>query len=227
MGGEEAAIEGLLDLSNLSNITPRPTTAEGQWQTHTSPQQSSHPDQNFSFLPSSEIAKTPQSITGSISTALHLHSPVHQFPTPSRRPNIQLTGQETILLRNYIDNISPWVLYSFIPSWISKTNIPSKIDTGDPLNHFGTTVPQRAMQHPILLYAIFAISAQNLSRVAEYDEREDSRYYSECISLLIPVISVDEDCDENVLAATVLLRIYEEGCGTSHFLFLDGEILGN
>lgn len=88
------------------------------------------------------------------------------------------------------------------------------------MNHFGTTVPQRAMQQPILLQAIFAVSAQNMSRVSTYDESEGSRYYSECISLLIPTISqVDEDCNENVLAATVLLRIYEEGSGVYHLHF--------
>ena len=67
------------------------------------------------------------------------------------------------------------------------------------------------MQYPILLHAIFAISAQNLSLVSTYDETESPHYYSECISLLIPTISqVDQDCDENVLIATVLLRMYEE-----------------
>jgi hypothetical protein len=74
------------------------------------------------------------------------------------------------------------------------------------------------MQHPILLHAIFAVSAQNMSLVSTYDEGEGPHYYSECISLLIPIISqVEEDCDENVLAATVILRMYEEMSGTCQF----------
>lgn len=51
--------------------------------------------------------------------------------------------------------------------------------------------------------------------VSETDETEGSWYYGHCISLLIPIISqVEQNCDENVLAATVLLRSYEEMGGT-------------
>lgn len=43
---------------------------------------------------------------------------------------------------------------------------------------------------------------------------EGSHYYSECISLLIPTISqVEEHYDENVLTATLILRVYEEMSG--------------
>jgi hypothetical protein len=74
------------------------------------------------------------------------------------------------------------------------------------------------MQHPILLNAIFAISAQNMSLVSNYDALEGPHYYHECISLMIPTIShIEEDCDENLLAATVLLRTYEEMDGIFQF----------
>lgn len=73
------------------------------------------------------------------------------------------------------------------------------------------------MQHPILLHAIFAISAQHMRLVSETDETEGSCYYGHCISLLIPIISqVEQNCDENVLAATVILRLYEEMGGAYH-----------
>ena len=71
------------------------------------------------------------------------------------------------------------------------------------------------MQDQILLHAIFAISAQHMRLISETDETEGSCYYSHCISLLIPIISqAEQNCDENVLAGTVILRLYEEMSGT-------------
>lgn len=80
--------------------------------------------------------------------------------------------------------------------------------------HFGTVVPQRAMQHPILLHAMFAVAAKHMSLVLTYDAAEGSHYYNECISLLIPtIVQAEENYDENLLAATVILRSYEEMSG--------------
>ncbi|KAH6662721.1 fungal-specific transcription factor domain-containing protein [Halenospora varia] len=191
LGGEEAAIEGLLDLSNLGSNNGG--GLRSQWHApHTEDRESpSHPNQAPPFVQSEISGNSPLDISNGASFSFQ--SPASQTSTPSRCSSVQLSGREAILLRNYIENISPWA------------------DAGDPRNHFGTIVPQRAMQHPILLRAIFAVSAQNMSRVSTYDEREGPHYYSECISLLIPTISqVEEDCDENILAATVILRMYEE-----------------
>jgi hypothetical protein len=73
------------------------------------------------------------------------------------------------------------------------------------------------MENPILLYAIFAHSAQHLSRTSVYDESEAFRYYSQSVSLLVPTLSeLEENGDEDLLAAIVLLRFYEERDGKSH-----------
>jgi Fungal specific transcription factor domain len=86
-----------------------------------------------------------------------------------------------------------------------------QVDATDPHLHFATVVPQRAMKNSILLYAIFAHSAQLLSRTSNYDESEAVRYYSQSVSLLVPTLSeLEDNGDENLLAAIVLLRLYEE-----------------
>jgi hypothetical protein len=75
------------------------------------------------------------------------------------------------------------------------------------------------MKNPILLYAIFAHSAQHLSRTCNYDESDAFRYYSQSVSLLVPTLSeLEENGDENLLAAIVLLRFYEERDSKSHGL---------
>lgn len=84
-------------------------------------------------------------------------------------------------------------------------------DACDPLHHFATIVPKRALDVPLLLYAVLAFSAQVLNPESESDNSEASTYYSKSLSLLIPILSdPSQTYDENVLAAVVLLRMYEE-----------------
>ncbi|KAL0260544.1 hypothetical protein SLS55_004233 [Diplodia seriata] len=59
--------------------------------------------------------------------------------------------------------------------------------------------------------AILAVAARHWSRVGEYDPYIAERYHSECLKHLIPML--DETAalmDENLLAATVILRFLEE-----------------
>lgn len=75
------------------------------------------------------------------------------------------------------------------------------------------------MKNPILLYAIFAHSAQHLSLTSDYDDSEAFRYYSQSVSLLVPMLSeLEENGDENLLAAIIILRLYEERDGETHNL---------
>jgi hypothetical protein len=84
-------------------------------------------------------------------------------------------------------------------------------DACDPLHHFATIVPKRALDVPLLLYAVLAFSAQVLNEKSELDNAEASTFYSQSLSLLIPILSdPSQTYDENVLAAVVLLRMYEE-----------------
>lgn len=76
-------------------------------------------------------------------------------------------------------------------------------------------MPQRALENPVLRYAIFAFSSRHISRYFDYDEIEAIHYHDKCLELLIPVLSESsENISEDLLAAIAILRQYEE---------LDGE----
>lgn len=70
------------------------------------------------------------------------------------------------------------------------------------------------MYHSTLRLALLAVSSKHMSLLSLCDRDDGSQYYDECISHLIPAISqVEESGDENVLVATILLRMYEEYSG--------------
>ncbi|OCK75378.1 hypothetical protein K432DRAFT_429464 [Lepidopterella palustris CBS 459.81] len=90
-------------------------------------------------------------------------------------------------------------------------NLAASFDLCDPDRHFALVVPQRAAVCPTLLNAIFAASARHLSRVSEFDPYVADRYHQECLKHLIPMLSDSAAImDENLLAATVILRFLEE-----------------
>lgn len=84
-------------------------------------------------------------------------------------------------------------------------------DLSDPRSHFRNVVPQRAATCPLLLNAIYALSARHLSRVGNYDPLVSNRYHQECLKRVIPVLdSSAAILDENLLASTIILRHLEE-----------------
>lgn len=85
-------------------------------------------------------------------------------------------------------------------------------DICDPRRHFQLIVPQRAAHCPILLNAIFAVSAKHLSSLhPNYDPLISDRYHGECIKHLIPMLNDEQAVfDEDLMAATVILRYLEE-----------------
>ncbi|KAH0017954.1 hypothetical protein KCU78_g7359, partial [Aureobasidium melanogenum] len=89
--------------------------------------------------------------------------------------------------------------------------IAPAIDLCDRDRHFALFVPQRASQCPILLNAVFAASARHLSTISDFDPIVSNKYNQECLKHLIPKLSdADAITDENLLAATVILRHLEE-----------------
>ncbi|CAK7201047.1 hypothetical protein SEUCBS139899_003748 [Sporothrix eucalyptigena] len=85
-------------------------------------------------------------------------------------------------------------------------------DLCDLLRHFALVVPCRALSYAPLLNAIFAVSARQLSRTnADMDPAVADVYYQECLTGLRHMM-VDESAlmDENLFAATVILRNLEE-----------------
>ncbi|CVK97930.1 related to ARCA protein [Fusarium mangiferae] len=100
-------------------------------------------------------------------------------------------------------------------------------DLCDSRRHFANIVPPRAASCPTLLNAIFALSSRHLSLNAQYDPYASDRYHQACLRHLT-TISNDSSAlnDDNLLAATILLRTLEELdvplIGTDH----EGHLLG-
>ncbi|KAI6764046.1 hypothetical protein HG530_007835 [Fusarium avenaceum] len=100
-------------------------------------------------------------------------------------------------------------------------------DLCDSRRHFANVVPPRAANCPTLLSAIFALSSRHLSLNAQFDPYASDRYHQACLKHLT-TISNDSSAlnDDNLLAATILLRTLEELdvplIGTDH----EGHLLG-
>jgi hypothetical protein len=90
-------------------------------------------------------------------------------------------------------------------------NLAASFNLCDPDRHFDLVMPQRPAVCPTLLNAIFVAFARHLSRVSDFDPYVADQYYQECLNHLIPMLSDNAAItDENLLAATVMLRFLEE-----------------
>ncbi|KAH7117362.1 hypothetical protein EDB81DRAFT_668364 [Dactylonectria macrodidyma] len=104
------------------------------------------------------------------------------------------------------DPIEPLLLQHF------TNEVAWFFDFCDRERHFAVEVPHRARTCPHLLDAIFAISSRHLSRVRKHiDPYLADRYYQRCLESLIPELGrVGPHCVDDLLAATVVLRLLEE-----------------
>lgn len=92
-----------------------------------------------------------------------------------------------------------------------------QVDVSDKRRHFGTEVPKRACHSPLLAYAIIALASRSLCCIKGTDDSKPSTYYSHALQILIPILgSSTEALNEEVLAAIVILRQYEEMTGESY-----------
>ncbi|KAL4885460.1 hypothetical protein BJY04DRAFT_214258 [Aspergillus karnatakaensis] len=91
-------------------------------------------------------------------------------------------------------------------------NLSSFFDLCDPDHHFATQVPTRARLYPPLMDAILALSARHMSLIGkQVDTLLASNYYQRCLSILIPELDrVHQDRIDDLLAATIILRLHEE-----------------
>ena len=103
------------------------------------------------------------------------------------------------------------------------TNI-QQIDCCDFSNHFALEVPRRAVQKPMVLQSLLALSSRHLAIQFDQSQDEASFYHGECLRLLIDALSDSEATyDDNLLATVVLLRVYEElEQSTDSYLHLAG-----
>lgn len=102
--------------------------------------------------------------------------------------------EEAMLFRHYIQKLSIW------------------LDVCDLCQSFETVVPPRAGSCKVLLNAIFALSAKHLAHTTSYDPYASDRYHQECLNVLIPILGNEHQSlsDENLFAATIILRVWEE-----------------
>lgn len=87
-----------------------------------------------------------------------------------------------------------------------------QLDVCDPCQSFETVVPPRAGRCKVLLNAILALAAKHLAHTRSYDPYASDRYHQECLNVLIPMLSHEHQTmsDENLFAATIILRVWEE-----------------
>lgn len=86
-----------------------------------------------------------------------------------------------------------------------------QIDACDKDSTFGTDVVQRALDRPLLAFGILCYTSWAGS--ADGDDRRElaQHYYTQAVQLMIPELNRPvDDLSEEVLAAAVLLRMYEE-----------------
>ncbi|KAE8142214.1 hypothetical protein BDV38DRAFT_278386 [Aspergillus pseudotamarii] len=117
--------------------------------------------------------------------------------------------QEACLLRYFIEELSPW------------------FDVCDDRRHFQVVVPHRARHCPPLRNAIYAVASRHLSRLPQYRTSKGPSYQGQvlphlststaveymlkCIPALIDFHKIcDREYQENIMAAAVILRQYEE-----------------
>jgi hypothetical protein len=86
-----------------------------------------------------------------------------------------------------------------------------QFDCTDRQQHFAVHIPYRARYCDTLFNAIMAMSARHLSRTATFDPYVSDHYYQACLETLIPALNDHEvTTDDDLLAATVILRLLEE-----------------
>ncbi|KAL4938055.1 hypothetical protein BDV06DRAFT_232125 [Aspergillus oleicola] len=117
--------------------------------------------------------------------------------------------EEACLLRYFIEELSPW------------------FDHCDPQSHFRQIVPLRAHSDLTLRNAIFAVSSRHLSRLPQFKTSQGIVYHDQllpdlttssaveymlkCIPGLLSFHTVrDPGLQENLMAAAIILRQYEE-----------------
>ena len=114
------------------------------------------------------------------------------YHPPPSNSFLPLTSQEAFLLQLYRNKMGTWM------------------DSTDSERRMAVEVPVRALKNPILMYAILAYSSRHLARVADFDGSVSDGYYIKCLELLIPALNRDVGDDAELLAATCILRLFEQ-----------------
>ncbi|KAG4431765.1 hypothetical protein IFR05_012741 [Cadophora sp. M221] len=101
--------------------------------------------------------------------------------------------QEARLFLYFVDRLAPW------------------LDGFDSQRHFSTEVARRAAFVPVIMNAILASAARHTALISGTADTISETYHNKCLQILIPIL--DDPCDvldENLCAAIIILRQYEE-----------------
>ena len=120
---------------------------------------------------------------------------------------------EEYLMSHYSRTLGRWVE---IPLHFDNFSLTAEqFLQSDAGRHYTITVPNLARSSPILMKAICAFAARHMSGVSDFDPSVAEKFHEQCIRLLIPALSdPDVAADDSVLAALVILRVYEQMTGT-------------
>lgn len=178
------------ELAQSSQVSPSGNEAE----TIPVPYPPEHTSFEDAILTSSPL--THDRADGVHGTPSELHSPSSIFDSyfstlPIESPKL-VDPQEAFLLRHYTSTLGV------------------ALDICDSHRHFSSVVPDLATRSPVLLNAVLAASAHHLSRVTHYDPLVADMYHERCVELLIPLLDELSFVPDEVVAATVLLRLYEQ-----------------
>ncbi|KAJ5964962.1 transcriptional regulator family: Fungal Specific TF [Penicillium vulpinum] len=182
----------------LDNSTERPTNVEspaGSLHSHAesiplpegpSPGSSyTVPLQQYGF--SNHQVHTSSSAVSPIVPVVDTPERLYQRRWPLRDP------EEARLLQHFVDKVAPF------------------FDCTDRQQHFAIHIPYRARRCETLFNAILAMSARHLNRTTAFDPFVSDHYYQACLEKLIPALNDHGvTMDDDLLAATVILRLLEE-----------------
>lgn len=162
---------------------------------------------HMSFHPTPDISEPGSGLR----THLSIPQSYTYFVHDDRRTSNQAKSRlEATLIRYFVEELSRW------------------FDICDPDRHFARMVPQRARNCPSLLHAILTASARHLTRMERCrkpggrfswkgalipDLSDDTalHYHNRCIMELQSLSGdVEQIHNENLLAAAIVLRFYEE-----------------
>jgi len=86
-----------------------------------------------------------------------------------------------------------------------------QFDCTDRQQHFALHIPYRARYCNTLFNALMALSARHLSCTTPFNPYVSDQYYQTCLETLIPALNNHGvTMDDDLLAATVILRLLEE-----------------
>ncbi|AEO62221.1 uncharacterized protein THITE_2106159 [Thermothielavioides terrestris NRRL 8126] len=132
---------------------------------------------------------------------LMMISSVLDPPPPLGPPKWPLEDEdEACLFRHFVQKLAVW------------------LDLCDPNHTFETVVPQRARDSPILLNAMFALSARHLSQTCNDDRKWHyhelaGRYNYACIKMINSLLGdarYQSSWTEHLFAAAIILQVMEE-----------------